>query len=421
MDNTDMTGVGQDIQWVNERLRALESRVHNKKEDTISGLQMVGLGLVADDKQEDNWHIPVYLLEQLPAETSELQEVDTHTSTVTDSNGQVTSINLKRGKNVTARWLGLGQSGRHTPPSVRKGEEVILFKRPGSIDMYFWEICATEYDRRRQEKHMIAINDTAALGNQDLGKMYYHCMDTINKSVRTHYADSDGEYCTYDLDYNTKTGHILWVDGHNNFIEWDSPSSTMHFKTNSHITLSAIGKDQLHEYTDSHNFENSYHYDIDNFKMHIREYLPRAVGKEQSMYRRILDGMNGKYRFEDDHGNWEELNSVVSDFSSNIEHNVTKRIGNDKSERIENDSTIFIGNNETVQIGNNRAEQIGNNNTQDVGADKTVTVGGNFTLQVQGNLTIKVGGKFSIEGDGGADVHTGGDLNIASDGNTYIN
>ena len=68
--------------------------------------------------------------------------------------------------------------------------------------------------------------------------------------------------------------------------------------------------------------------------MHIREYLPRAVGKEQSMYRRILDGMNGKYRFEDDHGNWEELNSVVSDFSSNIEHNVTKRIGNDKSERI---------------------------------------------------------------------------------------
>ena len=106
MDNTDMTGVGQDIQWVNERLRALESRVHNKKEDTVSGLQMVGLGLVADDKQEDNWHIPVYLLEQLPAETSELQEVDTHTSTVTDSNGQVTSINLKRGKNVTARWLG---------------------------------------------------------------------------------------------------------------------------------------------------------------------------------------------------------------------------------------------------------------------------------------------------------------------------
>jgi len=86
------------------------------------------------------------------------------------------------------------------------------------------------------------------------------------------------------------------------------------------------------------------------------------------------------YEFKDDHGNFERLESVPKDYTSNIGHNVTKSIGNDRK--------VTVGNNDTL------------------------TVGGDLTIIVDGTLSIKAK-SFSIDSSGGdGSINTSGILKI---------
>ena len=344
-----------------------------------SKLTIYSIGEVSVDKEENSPIINCYPVEFLPNVSGPTNQSAKASSDVTDSAGNTVTTQLELNTNIQATWLGIGQSGRVTPPSVRKGERVLLFNVAGT-EVYYWEALATRYDRRKEDKLMTAVNATKDVGNIDPIKMYYTLMDTFNQKCQFHSSKENGEYTDYDVMVDTKKGNIRWTDGMWNFMTWDSPSSTIHWKVNSHFIISAAGKDQPDSNVDSDDFKESYHYDVDNYKMHIREYLPRAVGKEQAAYDRKLDGANGVYEFKDDHGNFERLESVPKDYTSNIGHNVTKSIGNDRK--------ITIGNNDTL------------------------TVGGDLTIIVDGTLSIKAK-SFSIDSNGGdGSINTSGILKI---------
>ena len=202
--------------------------------DTESKFRVYAKGYVSEDKKQDEWYVNIYPIETLPNESGDLRANTEEQAQTTDVDGNKSDTTVKKGKNITARWLGLSQSGRVTPPNVCKGEEVYIYNFAGT-DKYYWDTIATEFDRRKLEKIMWAINGTPKIGNTDFKNMYYFTMDTFNSMVRLHTSNANQEHCTYDLTFDTKNGITTLEDSKGNYIQLHSANNEVNIKTNAKV------------------------------------------------------------------------------------------------------------------------------------------------------------------------------------------
>jgi phage baseplate assembly protein gpV len=68
---------------------------------------------------------------------------------------------------------------------------------------------------------------------------YWFEVDTLNKYVKLHTSDNDGELTTYDITLNTKEGSLEIKDGVGNSVLMNSSEGSLTATMNSKVTLKA--------------------------------------------------------------------------------------------------------------------------------------------------------------------------------------
>lgn len=192
-----------------------------------SGLYLYSLGYVSEDIVEDSLFVKVVPIEII----SDIEGDLTNTTKETNNNVNIENENKVTIKSkdvvIVAKWLNLSDANRVTPPNVCKGETIRIFKY-ADTDKYFWSTLYNEIDLRKREKTVYAFSNKGSVEDESLlNNMYYFTFDTINKHVRIHTDDTDGELCTYDIEINTLDGMLTIIDGKKNFIELDSDNDKL--------------------------------------------------------------------------------------------------------------------------------------------------------------------------------------------------
>ncbi|AXH70744.1 hypothetical protein [Vibrio phage BONAISHI] len=122
----------------------------------VSSRKFIGVSRVAENKKRGSHIVEVYPREQLPtvddAITPALQKVEFQGI---DCGERPYSAVLQRGFTIPCKWLG--STNRATPPDVRRGERVNIY-RDGDSQNYYWSAIGQDDHLRRLETVILTIN-----------------------------------------------------------------------------------------------------------------------------------------------------------------------------------------------------------------------------------------------------------------------
>jgi len=221
------------------------------------------IGYVVEDILEDSLMLKVYPVEKVSAAHNEASYeatvkqdtitrlvpdptvpgdtnyTDTVKYTTVDKTGKKHVDIISKTNVIVAKWLPIGYSNRLEPPTVCKGETVQLIRLANS-DKYYWHTIYNELDLRKLEKATYVYSNKQTIEDPTkLKDVYYHQVDTINKHVKLHTDDSDGEYTTYDIDIDTKNGTLQIIDGKGNEIYLESQANKLTINLDDYILNAA--------------------------------------------------------------------------------------------------------------------------------------------------------------------------------------
>jgi len=204
-----------------------------------SKFHLYSMGIVAADKDEDGWEIECYPVENMSYRDGNIDDEDVIKITNENIYLKVDDIVLTKRVTVEATWLQLHNTNRITPPNVKKGEQIEIY-RYANTDEFFWCTPYYEKDLRRLEKviHYYG-NTTNFMEELNNDNTYWTKIDTINKMVHLHTSDNDGEHTTYDITIDTAAGIMTTLDGKGNYIEFNSSTDTLNVKFNTEVNIEA--------------------------------------------------------------------------------------------------------------------------------------------------------------------------------------
>jgi hypothetical protein len=197
-------------------------------QQSISKLQFYSLGIVASNKKLSSDKIEVTPVEEFPMLDGEISDnkVDYKADT-TDKEGSAKSTSVKSTVTVNAKWLPINNSNRRTPPDVRRGEKVVIYKF-GDTDEYWWNTLFNDSKLRRLETVIYAFSNNAKEGPEDSAtSTYFLEVSTHKKLMHLHTSKSDGEPFSYDVQINAKDGMIVITDDADNFFVLNSKENRL--------------------------------------------------------------------------------------------------------------------------------------------------------------------------------------------------
>lgn len=198
---------------------------------TGSKLHVYGLGIVAANKKLDSKLIEVTPIEALPMLDGEITDnMDEVTTKGKDASGGSYETAVNSTASIQAEWLPIGMSNRATPPDVRRGEHVVLYKF-GDVDKYYWTTLFYDMKLRKLETVIFAFSNTQdedVDGTAD--STYFLEISTHKKIIHLHTSKSDGEPYVYDLQLNTKDGVFTFKDDVGNYIQFDTKNTRIELK-----------------------------------------------------------------------------------------------------------------------------------------------------------------------------------------------
>ena len=206
-----------------------------------SKLKMHSLGVVAKDKPTQTDMIVVMPIEHITDKNTDINEETNYESKSKDHKKVPNQVKTVSKNTIEAKWLPFGDSNRVSAPDVMAGETVMLFTYSDTNE-YYWTTMMREPSIRRLEKVLYGYSNLSSGARTDgfnRDTSYWQEVDTMNKYVKFHTSDNDGEFTTYDITINTKEGSIEIKDGVGNFIYFDSPAGLLHAKFNTEVRLEA--------------------------------------------------------------------------------------------------------------------------------------------------------------------------------------
>lgn len=190
---------------------------------SLSQLAIYSIGYVAENKLLSSTKILVTPIESLPLLDGEIKSnvVDLEASG-TDASGQSYMVKVSTDNAVEAEWLSLS-GNRVTPPDVRRGERVLVW-RYGELDKYRWSELGSDLHLRKLETVIWTFSGTTdeeKAGN-DPKNSYYVEISTHNKTITLHTSSENGEPFEYTFQFNTGEGVVTLSDDVGNYVEFDS-------------------------------------------------------------------------------------------------------------------------------------------------------------------------------------------------------
>lgn len=189
----------------------------------LSQLRPYSIGIAAENKELKATTLEVTPIEDLSMLDGEINSDKTkETVSSQDSEGAAYDVATSSANSVKAEWLPMGSSNRLTPPDVRRGESIVLWRFADS-DKFFWMTLKDDMRLRKLETAVYAWSGTKDENAKMGGDTYYFFeISTHRGLVHFHTTKSNGEPFGYDVQINTKDGFIKFQDDAGNFFILDS-------------------------------------------------------------------------------------------------------------------------------------------------------------------------------------------------------
>jgi hypothetical protein len=226
----------------------------DKTNPEVSALHFYSIGRAANNKalKNENGHpetkLEVTPIEQLNMLDGELISLP-FDSEVNGKKADGSSYSAKVTLNtaLTATWLSMS-ANRSTPPDVRRGERVIIW-RYKDTDQYYWTETNWDQHLRRLETMHLRFSATAdEQADMEDARNYYHlAISTHEGMIHLETARANGEKAKYALQINTKDGLVVLTDDFGNFWQIESIAKIVSMQ-NGDGTLLQLDKKKLYGY-----------------------------------------------------------------------------------------------------------------------------------------------------------------------------
>lgn len=192
----------------------------------VSQLVPFSIGTAAENKKLRSRELLVMPQEILPFVDGELKENQTPMEfDGVDSTGKVYQGNVTTDNVIRALWLP-ESSNRVTPPDVRRGERIVLY-RFGDTDQYYWRPMGLDDHLRKLETVVFAISATKdeSKTTLDVESCYFFEMSSHTKQITVHTSKANGEAFAYDFQIDAEESKVLLTDDGGNYFLLDSANS----------------------------------------------------------------------------------------------------------------------------------------------------------------------------------------------------
>lgn len=194
------------------------------EERTTSLFRIYSIGVAAENLKRGSEYLEVSPLEQMNMLDGEVtQMVNNYEARSSDASGVAYEEVSNVTSSIKAKWRGIGQSNRMTPPNVRRGEEVIIYQFADS-DEYFWDTLNNKVGLRKLETVVFAFSGTQdeADTEPNPNNCYVLEISTHDGKVSLNTSKKNGEVSRYDIELDTKNGTFTLNDELGNKFSLDS-------------------------------------------------------------------------------------------------------------------------------------------------------------------------------------------------------
>jgi hypothetical protein len=175
------------------------------------------------DKETNSDEIQVHIKSLFP-EADGATETTAETKTVTTQTptGDTTSSTTLQTNTISAKWMAVN-TNRITPPDVRVGSKVVIYKFSGQ-NTYRWTYFGMDGTLRLETIIWAFSASPNIKENAPLTPDNYYMMflSTHQKKIQLVTGQGNGEPTSYVLELNTGTGQFSIVDGEENVISLNS-------------------------------------------------------------------------------------------------------------------------------------------------------------------------------------------------------
>lgn len=195
----------------------------------VTMFRCIALTTAAENKALRSNKLKVYNHEKMSMADGEIADrTDTVEYKGVDASGQAVQGTGFMGQTYEAEWLPSGN--RKTAPDVRRGERIELWQYADN-DKYYWRCLNLDEHLRRLETVVIGINANPAEGQDGVNPedMYFIEFSSHTKMITLSTSKKNGEFCTYDAQFNMAEGRIVIQDDLNNQSLFDSKNTNIHW------------------------------------------------------------------------------------------------------------------------------------------------------------------------------------------------
>lgn len=200
-------------------------------EPLSSGLSFFSVGRVAENKNLSEDVIHAVPIEHIPTLSGEFQK---HTEKLEleglDKDDNAYQMSLDMELTIPAKWFPL-TSNRQTPPDVRRGVRVLLW-RYKETDQFYWTDMGLDQNlfKRETVRYVFSANDDESDTEVTPDNHYWFEICTHTKKITLHTTTALGEPFSYDIQLNTGEGSFTITDNDGNYGLLDSTNQLWHFK-----------------------------------------------------------------------------------------------------------------------------------------------------------------------------------------------
>ena len=188
-----------------------------------SALHMYSIGIAVENKPTDSRFLNVTPIELISALDGELNfnPVEEVFKGVNDK-GEPYEVSVTTENSISCEWLPLG-TNRFTPPDIRRGEYIEIF-RLGDSDQFYWRCMGLRDNLRRLETVIYVFNASPDLNAEgiDPETCYFMEINTHQGQVTLSTSKANGEKATYRAQFNGNEGKFVIEDDIGNYIFLDS-------------------------------------------------------------------------------------------------------------------------------------------------------------------------------------------------------
>lgn len=215
-------------------------------EQEKSGLHIYSLGMVANNKELDSDIIQVVPMESTPFIDGEIASMPFDVETEgQDANGGNFNVKVTTDQAIEAKWLRESHSNRLTPPDVRRGMRVLLW-RFADENAYRWTDIGLDRHLLKLETVVYQFSATSdeAVDSTELANSYYLEVSSHKKLITLQTSKANGEFCVYALQMNMADGRVLLTDELGNSVTLDSQETEITLE-NAETTMWSLSKRDL--------------------------------------------------------------------------------------------------------------------------------------------------------------------------------